>query len=253
MTPVALTSGVCCVVPSTNDTCIPEEKSRGPLPGKRLAQLLRGPGRGRMVRDPHVHGTTALVSDDDQDEEQAACRCRHHEEVRRHDLSDVIAQERPPGLRRRSPMADHVRDDGALTDVQAQFQQLTVDPRRTPERVGPRHGANQLLHLIQHGWATRAWNSHPRPFSASIARRVACDRTGRSPSVWCRLPCEVTVSARQAFLGVHAVLPRSGSSHYLRCSPTHSRCCAPQLQVAAVARPRKPISSIQISVAAGLR
>ena len=116
-----------------------------------------------MVGDGHVHDTTALVGDDDEDEEQAARRRRHHEEVRRHDLSDVIRQERAPGLRRRAPMADHVFGDGGLTDVHAHLQQFAVDPRRTPERIGLRHGPNQVPHVFRHGRPTRAWTALPRP------------------------------------------------------------------------------------------
>jgi hypothetical protein len=49
-----------------------------------------------MVGDGHVHDPPALVSEDHQDEQQAARRRRHHEEIRGHDLSNVIRQERAP-------------------------------------------------------------------------------------------------------------------------------------------------------------
>jgi len=50
---------------------IPEEILRRFIPRKRLAQLLRGPRRGRMVGDGHVDNTPALVSEDHQDEQKS--------------------------------------------------------------------------------------------------------------------------------------------------------------------------------------
>ena len=51
-----------------------------------------------MVRDRHVHNATALMGQQDQDKQESPSRSRHHEEVGRHDLSDMIRQERAPCL-----------------------------------------------------------------------------------------------------------------------------------------------------------
>ena len=55
---------------------IPEEISRRFVPRKRLAQLLRGPRRGRMVGDGDVHDAPVLVGEDDRDKQKAARRSR---------------------------------------------------------------------------------------------------------------------------------------------------------------------------------
>ena len=46
-----------------------------------------------------VYDAPALVGEDHQNEQQAARRGRHHEEIRGHDLSDVIRQELAMGDR----------------------------------------------------------------------------------------------------------------------------------------------------------
>jgi hypothetical protein len=122
-----------------------------------------------MLGHSNMHHPPALVGEDHQKEQQAARRGRHHEEIRGHHLPDVIRQERVPRLGRRAPRADHVFRDGRLTDVNAQFQQLTVDPGSAPERVGPRHRPNQRAHIGGHGWPTGPPAALPRPEQAEAA------------------------------------------------------------------------------------
>src|SRR4051794_29622776 len=83
-----------------------------------------------------MHDASTLVSEDDQDEEQAARDRRYHEEVGGYDLSDVVRQERLPGVRWRATVADHVLRHRGLRDVDAHLQQFAVDARRTPQRIG---------------------------------------------------------------------------------------------------------------------
>jgi len=51
-----------------------------------------------MVRHGHVHEATPLVAEHHQHEQEAADRGRHHDEIRRHDLSRMIRQEGAPRL-----------------------------------------------------------------------------------------------------------------------------------------------------------
>ena len=51
-----------------------------------------------MFRHGHVHVTTPLMGEHHQHEQEAASRGRHHEKVRRPDLSDMIRQEGAPRL-----------------------------------------------------------------------------------------------------------------------------------------------------------
>jgi hypothetical protein len=101
-----------------------------------------------LVGAPHVHATTALVSDDDQDEEQAARRGRHQEEVRRHDLSDVIAQERPPGLRRRSSSWGLARERAKSRRVGTPSGPPASSPARVPAAAPNINWTNNYVVLV---------------------------------------------------------------------------------------------------------
>jgi hypothetical protein len=107
---------------------VADEVSGRLVPGKRLAQLLCGPGAVEC-------SVTAMCT----------TRRRSWAIIRRTNskrhvavgttkksaaLSDMICQERAPRLRRRARVADHVFRDGGLTDLNAHLQQFAMDPRR---------------------------------------------------------------------------------------------------------------------------
>jgi hypothetical protein len=56
---------------------------------------------GRTLREYDVHDASAIVRQQDQHEQEPVGRRRDHEEIRGHDLADVIPQKRAPRLRRR--------------------------------------------------------------------------------------------------------------------------------------------------------
>src|SRR6202008_4795702 len=62
-------------------------------------------------------------------------------------LLGMILEKRAPRLRRRFAVAHHVFADAALTDVDAELEQLTVDPWGTPRRVLSAHLSDQTSHL----------------------------------------------------------------------------------------------------------
>src|SRR6267143_3199570 len=66
------------------------------------------------------------------------------EEVDSGRCTEVVGKERAPSLRGRASRTDrHIPGDGGLGDGESQLQQLTVDPRRAPPRVGASHAANE--------------------------------------------------------------------------------------------------------------
>src|SRR6266481_6205446 len=73
----------------------------------------------------------------------------HSEEVDGDQLLGVILQKGAPGLRRRLAAAHHVFAYAALTDVDAEFEQLTVDAGRTPTGILPAHLADQISDLAR--------------------------------------------------------------------------------------------------------
>jgi hypothetical protein len=61
------------------------------------------------------------VSQDEHYKQQPECRRRHDEHVERGDAVSVIAQEAPPGWRRRAKPSRHVLAGGRLTDLDTEL------------------------------------------------------------------------------------------------------------------------------------
>lgn len=104
---------------------------------------------------------------------------RHGEEVDRDDVLGVVAQENAPGLGGRSVGLDHVLGDGRLADLNAELEELAVNPWCTPQGIGRRHLADQLADLRRHSRST--WISPPAlppPVVAKSTAMPADDRLG---------------------------------------------------------------------------
>src|SRR5215469_3067346 len=63
----------------------------------------------------------------------------HGEEINGDELSDMILKECPPALRGRFVSADHIFADAAFSDVDAEFEQFSMDPRCTPKGILSAH------------------------------------------------------------------------------------------------------------------
>ena len=125
------------------------------IPGSRVPRecfgyLAREPARGRMLGDSCAHDLPAIVGQNDHDVEQPKRCGRHDEHIDRSDAFGVIAQEAAPGRGRRTSPSHHVLRDGRLADLDAELEQLAVDPGRTPQRVGAAHLPNQITNLAIH-------------------------------------------------------------------------------------------------------
>src|SRR5215472_17525471 len=74
----------------------------------------------------------------------------------------MILQEGTPGLRRRPAAAQHVLAHAALPDVEAEFEQLTVDAGCTPTGILPAHLADQISDLAGNERSSGLAPSHLR-------------------------------------------------------------------------------------------
>jgi hypothetical protein len=74
-------------------------------------------------------------------------RSRHDEEVDGDEVGEVVLEERAPGLRGWLRATRHEPGNSSLRDVEPELEQLAVDTRRAPERIGERHGANEFREL----------------------------------------------------------------------------------------------------------
>jgi hypothetical protein len=78
------------------------------------------------------------VPHDQQSIEQAKRDCRHDEHIHRSDPISVVAKECPPALGRRVSSPDHVLGHAGLSDIDADLEEFSMDPRR-PSGPGDFH------------------------------------------------------------------------------------------------------------------
>ena len=115
-----------------------------------LGYLAGEPSRSGMLGDGRVNDHPAIVGQNDHYIKQPKRRRCHDEHIDRSDAGGLIAQKAAPGRRRRTSSSHHVLGDCRLAGLDAELEQLAVDPGRAPERVGAAHLADQLANFAIH-------------------------------------------------------------------------------------------------------
>src|SRR6201999_3182742 len=102
----------------------------------------------------------------------------------------MIAEERPPALGWRVSSFGHVLGHAGLSDIDAELEEFSMDPRRSPQRIGDAHLADKLADLRRYSWpATTAPRLPPpvrfqlRDFSSDVLARIGgriCDAAARN-------------------------------------------------------------------------
>jgi hypothetical protein len=135
---------------------VEDEAIRRRVEGERLPDLLRDPGRGRVLRDVEVRDLASTVPDHEQHVEQAERRRADDEQVHRRDDLAVVPEERQPGLPRLGPPAETVQvaRHRALRDLEAEHPEFSVDTRCAPAVVG-RHLPDEVPDLGIDGRSTK--------------------------------------------------------------------------------------------------
>src|SRR5450759_968541 len=88
---------------------------------------------------------------------------RHDKHIHRRDAVGMVMKERFPALRWWSSSFDHILGHARLSDVDAELEQLSVDPRRSPQRIGNAHLADKLAYLRRHSWSAATAPRLPAP------------------------------------------------------------------------------------------
>ena len=125
--------------------------------------LICDPFSGWMRCDAKPQNMSPAVPHDQQSIEQAKRDCRHDEHIHRSDSIRVIAKECPPALRRRVSSPDHVLGHAGLSDIDAELEEFSMDPRRSPQRIGNAHLANKLAYLKRNCWPATPRFRFPAP------------------------------------------------------------------------------------------
>src|SRR5450631_3445581 len=114
-----------------------------------LPELICDPFSGRMRSDAKPQNLSSAVPHDQQSIEQAKRDRRHYEQIHRRDAVSMVMKKRLPALRRWPSSLHHILGHARLADTDAEPKQLSVDPRRSPQRVGDAHLADKLAYLCR--------------------------------------------------------------------------------------------------------
>src|SRR2546425_4041173 len=135
-------------------TVAQEIEGRGVV-GEGVHDLLGGPVGGGVLGHVEVDNAPAVVSEHDENKEDAQARGWHREEIEGDEIADMVGEERPPSLRRQGAPRGHEARDGALADVDPQPEKFPVNSRGAPQRIGRSHPYDESLDLSIDGWAAR--------------------------------------------------------------------------------------------------
>src|SRR6202048_65779 len=133
------------------------------FPAASFRDLICDPFCSWMRCDAKPQNMSPAVPQDQESIEQAKRHCRHDEHIHRSDPISVIAEECPPALGRRVSSPDHVLGHAGLSDTDAELEQLSMDPRRSPQRIGNTHLADKLADLLPYGWSASTAPRLPAP------------------------------------------------------------------------------------------
>ena len=173
---------------------IPHEISRRAVPRERLGDLARDPLRGWVCRHAKRHPKSPSVAHNDKTIQEFGMRSSAGQRGRSPRCrQDVIAEKRPPALRRWPRVAAHVPSDRRLGDLEAELEQLTMNTRRAPKRVRTAHLANERAQLSRDLRSANAVAGSPAPIRPKPSTVPANDglrpddrnhlKDGRKPAI----------------------------------------------------------------------
>ena len=96
-----------------------------------------------MLGHVEVDDAPTMVSEHDENEEDAQAHGGHREEIEGDQVPDIVSKERPPGLGPRGASLWEQAGDGALGHIDAELEKLAMDSRGAPERVRRGHAGDQ--------------------------------------------------------------------------------------------------------------
>ncbi len=105
---------------------VTQQVARRCVPGKGLDHRLSCPESGGVRRDIEMHDTPTVVRYDKEDKQDTEIDRRDGEEIHRDQVTNVIGQKDAPALRGRFLSLWEQTRDGALGDLDTQFQQFAA-------------------------------------------------------------------------------------------------------------------------------
>jgi hypothetical protein len=117
------------------------------IPGESFEKLPRGPFLRGKGSDREVKRTSAIMVENQEDEEEFEGNCWDKEEVYGDEVLGMVVEKGAPGLRGRFAAPDHVFGDGCLREFDSDLQQFSVNARGAPERIGEAHLPNEIANF----------------------------------------------------------------------------------------------------------
>ena len=146
------------------------------VPRERLGDLARDPLRGRVCRHAKRHPKSSSMAYDDKTIEDLERDRWQDKEVDRRDAVGMVAEKRPPALRRWPRVAAHIPSDRRLGDLEAELEQLTMNAWRAPKRVRTAHLANERAQLSRDLRSANTVARSPAPIRPKPSTVPANDR-----------------------------------------------------------------------------
>ena len=151
------------VEPAVGAVSITDNIARHLVPGERFGNLPCRPFSGRTCSNFEMDQLAAIVTENDEYIEDSKGQRRNDQEIDRGRAVEVIEEERLPCLIRIRPSLRHVPRYRRLADVEAQLQQLSMNPRRAPQRVLSAHLPNKNPDLFRYLWPATSFTGPPPP------------------------------------------------------------------------------------------
>src|SRR6202521_404027 len=146
-----------------------------PFPAESFRNLICNPFCGRMRCDAEPYDLSSAVPHDQQSIEQRKRDCRHDEKVHRGDAVGMIMEECLPSLGRRASSPGHILGHTRLPDFDAELEQLSMDPRRSPQRISNAHLVDKLPYVRGYSWSATTTSRLPAPILANSYIRTFVD------------------------------------------------------------------------------
>jgi len=128
-----------------------------------LRDLARQPLRRRVLGHRKSQQPSALMAKDETYEDPPKGNRWNDKQVNGCYIFPMIAKERFPALQRPALPRHHVDRNRGLRDIDAQFEQLAVDPGSAPQRVLNAYSSDQVAHLFANSWPAAAPTGFPSP------------------------------------------------------------------------------------------
>ena len=169
------------VEPAVGAVSITDNIARHLVPGERFGNLPCRPFSGRTCSNFEMDQLAAIVTENDEYIEDSKGQRRNDQEIDRGRAVEVIEEERLPCLIRIRPSLRHVPRYRRLADVEAQLQQLSMNPRRAPQRVLSAHLPNKNPDLFRYLWPATSFTAGHLFYGTSTANKdeslLRCQRT----------------------------------------------------------------------------